>query len=380
MFELSNETWNPLFDPYSFNHRSMTDAKTGREYRHGEIYGIMQRYITETLKSSPYWTSEAEEKFKIILGAWGPEFSRTSLQRTYGYGAMTQSPESDYISIAAYNGGWEEKKKQGMTTTPEGFSNLLTSHLALQKTRTQMYQDYQDASGSLTWATYEAGPGYSFPNTISRKQEEVEAQVMKSKASGTSTLDAFLYRATLGFDIQNYFIFRRRRHYWASHAPLNQGGAASPPWLGMALYNNHGLGDFLAVETVQVPTIRKAPTSKRKEEVSLPLVTTYATRDGDRLNLFVMSRRVPDYPTAGHDGHTPVQVELPFDTAENVTLYRFSGDYNDNNLDGEVVKIEEIPLGSTFRGGVLPINERTGGGVGGIPPGATLLYVFEGIQ
>ena len=50
-FEISNETWNWLFNPWVFE--EMTDGKTGRVYNRCEVYGIFQEHVIDCLKASP---------------------------------------------------------------------------------------------------------------------------------------------------------------------------------------------------------------------------------------------------------------------------------------------------------------------------------------
>jgi hypothetical protein len=42
LLELSNETWNALFQPWLFFGTSTTDVLTGRVYNSGEVYGLFQ--------------------------------------------------------------------------------------------------------------------------------------------------------------------------------------------------------------------------------------------------------------------------------------------------------------------------------------------------
>ena len=52
---------------------------------------------------------------------------------------------------------------------------------------------------------------------VSEAEHRAQEQVMKSLAAGTATLDAFLARAYLGFELQNFFTFGRGE-LWTSHA------------------------------------------------------------------------------------------------------------------------------------------------------------------
>jgi hypothetical protein len=127
---------------------------------------------------------------------------------------------------------------------------------------------------------------------------------------------------------------------------------------------------MLEVETLRVPTI-DLPAARRREAVSNgPLVAVYATRSDDRLVLFVISRRVPGYPYMGHDGSTTVTVHLPITRAKSVTRISQSGDWKSHNVDSGSTRLvsENVPVPET-----LPILT-----VPSLPPGETMIFVFDG--
>ena len=101
---------------------------------------------------------------------------------------------------------------------------------------------------------------------------------------------------------------------------------------------------------------------------------------GDRLNLFVLSRKIDGYPVAGDDGFTPVTVELPLRAAERVTLHRMVGGPRAHNLDTEAVRIERVELPAAVAKGEFAIDAAARADARGLPPGTMLLYVFEGIR
>jgi len=79
---------------------------------------------------------------------------------------------------------------------------------------------------------------------------------------------------------------------------------------------------------------------------------------------------VPDYPTAGDGGQTPVSIDLPFKQAGAVTLYRMTGEPRANNLlVGNKVAIERLKLDTdVLKNGRLVVDPTSGGGEGGCPP------------
>jgi hypothetical protein len=111
-----------------------------------------------------------------------------------------------------------------------------------------------------------------------------------------------------------------------------------------------------------------------------PLAACYATRRGDRVNVFVLSRKLDNYPQRGDDGCTPVAIDLPFNSVKKITLYKIAGDPRATNIDTEKVKIETVPIAATAFAKSFVVNDRTGADQRGLPPGATLLYVFVGVS
>jgi len=205
-----------------------------------------------------------------------------------------------------------------------------------------------------------------------------QEETMKSLAAGTATLDTFLGRAYHDFDIQNFFTFYHGRSHWVSHASLEKGGWAYPCWMTLALFNTQATGDMLKVEASSVPAVDIPAFKRRKAAADVPLASCYATRRGDRLCVFVLSRKIDNYPLAGDDGFTPVTVSLPIKSARAVTLHRMAGNPRSHNLDREQVKVEAVALPAAVAGPAFAVNAETGADARGLPPGATLLYVFEG--
>jgi hypothetical protein len=148
----------------------------------------------------------------------------------------------------------------------------------------------------------------------------------------------------------------------------------------LALFNNEGRGDLLAVDATSMPTVDLPAYKRRREAKDVPLAACYATRKGDRLNLFVLSRKMDHYPLADNDGFTPVTVELPLQTAQRVTLFRMAGDPRAHNLDTEAVRIERVELPAAVAKPEFAVDAAVGVDARGLPPGATLLYVFEGTR
>ena len=309
LFEISNETWNGLFAPWTFMGFQMTDSVTGQVVRDGWLLGKFQEYVISILKSSPYWSPEVDSKFEFVIGGWSSQAGPTG----YGPAAAQNSPRASHVTIAGYNGGWDEGETPA-EPTDEGFFKAMafTPQAAEPKAiecdttrRSLLAQgkaDYHDG-------TYEAGPGYHLDglngDVMTPQQVESESRTMKSLAGGVATLDSFLCRAQYGFRLQNFFTFQRNRHYWTSHAPYTSGGQAYPCWSALTLFNLHATGDLLLVQPLSSPTWDLPATSRRAARPNAPMTAAYASRQGNRYSVFVLSRKLDNYPVAGDDGECP---------------------------------------------------------------------------
>ncbi|MBI1946925.1 MAG: hypothetical protein HYS27_14610 [Deltaproteobacteria bacterium] len=374
LLELGNETWNGLFFPWTFE--EMTDGVTGRRYSRGQVYGLFQEHVRATLRASPWWqAAHLDDKVDLVLGGWNG--------LDYGQEAASTSPGSRYLAIAAYNGGWDQGEGPPKLDAPS-FFNLLNdvSQTAIPDALRHGGEARALSKGGrrLDVGTYEAGPGYALNGLngehVTDEQAAAQELVMKSLAAGTATLDAFLARAERGFTVQSFFTFERGP-LWTSHAEWYRGGQPYPSWLAVALFNQHATGDLLVTSTVAAPTADLEPFGRRKRVSDAPLVAVYASRQGKRLSVFVLSRRVPGYPRASDDGYTPVTIELPIASARSITLHRMSGDLRADNVSAERVKVETVPLPPGAFKRSFVVDASTGADARGLPPGSTFVYVFE---
>ncbi len=374
-FEISNETWNWLFQPWVFE--GMPDVGTGEKVGRGNVYGMMNEHIIEIFRSSPYWNDEIEKKFVYMIGGCS--------RSTYGWDAVDSSPSADFQLIAAYNGGWDEGEGPAKPTPPSFFNILgqvYQSALPTAQLNAERLIERRKTNPELRLGTYEAGPGYALNGLnnakVTREQAREQEEAMKSKVGGTATLDTFLMRCMYDFDSQNFFTFGEGST-WSSHTRWYRGGQAYPCFLTLEMFNNHGLGDMLNVRTESVATVDTPKHRRRKAIKNAPLATVYATRDGSRVNVFCISRRFPGYPEESDDGYSPMTLKLPFSKAQKVTLYRMTGEPHENNIYEEKIKLETLGIGEDMSGlGTFVINEKTGGTDRGLPPAETYLYVFEG--
>ncbi len=376
-FELGNETWNSLFFPWTFP--SMKDSATGQTHSRGSVYGMMHDHVVATLRSSPYWTKEVEAKFTYMMGGWAIG--------SYNNEIAAATTTGDFITIGAYNGGWDEGEGPPQRNPATFFSVLnFANQTTLPRSRgliNDAIKWEQKTGRHFQLGTYEAGPGYALNGLnnaqVSKEQAAEQERVMKSKAAGVATLDSFLAMAAYDFDIQNFFTYSEG-NYWSSHAKPYAGGYAHPSFQYLSLFNREATGDMLHISTDSTPTVDLPAFKRRKAIEGAPATAAYATRDGDRVNVFVISRRYPGYPVGSGDGFTPFGLQLPFTKAAAITLHRLTGAPDDSNLDDERVKVESVRISANVlrTDGKFVINADTGGDPRGLPPAEAYLYVFEG--
>ncbi len=375
-FELSNETWNGMFRPWTFD--DMTDAATGRRHRRGAVYGMFHDYVVGMLRDSEHWTDDVDDKFVHVLGGW--------INGTYSEESAKASETADFVTIAAYNGGWDSGEGPPQTN-PQSYFNVLSqvNQTAIPRA-IDLQEDAKKSGRDIKTGTYEAGPGYAMNGLnnarVSREQAAEQEEVMKSKLAGVATLDSFLARTAVGFDLDNFFTFAEG-DLWKSHAKKYRGGAPHASFLPLQLFNNTSTGDMLEVVTESVPTIDTQAARRRQAVDDGPLAAVYATRDptGDRVSVVVINRKVANYPESVGDGYTPFTLELPFNSAESITLHRMTGDPTDTNINGEVVELETLDIApDTLKNGTFHVNADTGATDKGLPPSEVYLYVFEGVK
>jgi hypothetical protein len=382
VFELSNESWNSMFKPWTWP--TMIDQATGETYRGGgvsggHVYGIFQEYVIGILRSSPYWTPELEDKFVFHIGGWS--------KWTFGYNAAKHSPSTELVTHAAYNGGWDEGEGPPQPNPPSYFNVLSqVNSSAIPRARINRKRIDELNEGRTVQArlgTYEAGPGYAQAGLnnakVTKEQARGQEEVMKSMTAGTATLDSFLDRAAHGYAFDGFFTFSEG-HRWSSHAKWYRGGQAYPSWRLLEVFNNHGTGDMLNVETMSVPSIDLPEYKRREAAMDAPLAAVHATRKGDRFTLFVLSRKIPDYPKKGDDGFIPVTVDLPFASVNKITLHRMTGDHRAHNFDSREVDVETVEIPAAAFRQSFKVNAASGADDRGLPPASSFIYVFTGIK
>lgn len=325
--ELGNETWNWHFAPWIFP--DMIDGSTGKFYQRAKTYGLYQEYVLTILKRSPYWEL-LQDKLQPVIGGW--------TINSYGETAAAMSPSTPLVTVAEYNGGWDQDEEV-VTDTPKGYASLLSFAPQTAKLRAEEHVKRANIVAKkrgtpLIVGTYEAGPGYvrnGLNNAkVSHEQYIAQEQVMKSVAAGTATLDTFLTQMREGYKTQNFFLFKRG-DYWSSHAQWYHGGQPYPAWQWLSLLNNNGdgLGDLLKVEAENVPTNDLPKIARRKKLDDAAMIDAFAFKRKDVYTIVVISRIVPgNYANTVSNNIT---ITLPTKTLSKLKEWSMTGDYSTNN-------------------------------------------------
>ncbi|MEM9781938.1 MAG: hypothetical protein AAF899_05640 [Pseudomonadota bacterium] len=368
-FEIGNEIWNQSFRPWSA--KELRDHARDRNVGGGEMHGHLNEYVLGVLATSPWWDRLAPKLVPVIGGrTLGP----------YGHDALAASPSTAFHLQGAYIMGYDDREHSVPTPTPVYYSRLLMRVLngAQYFARDHLARARETAAARgapVRLGTYEAGPGYMLRGEGGRRLSDDEWRdqevVMKSAAAGIATLDSFMAFASLGYELQNYFTYGEGRR-WTSHYRWHDGGHPVPAWALLSWANRHATGRFLPASVVSGPTIDLPRDDLYKPAVTGgSLIGAYATREGGRVTLMLISRRMPGYPDAGDDGRTAVTVTLPFDGADRLTIHRMTGGPTDTNQGAHRVAIlpEAAPVPAT-----MPMLETV------LEPGSVQFYVFEGVD
>ncbi|MBT3381118.1 MAG: hypothetical protein HN742_07645 [Lentisphaerae bacterium] len=314
--EYGNESWNPLFSPWNFTNP--------------DLYSAFAEYFFSVAKSSPYW-GDISERIDFIVNGWFIQPDSDG----FGVRAVTQSPSASITDITAYVGGWEAGGSvAGDLLSDAGFENTLTfgpreyfsavdNHIVTQRQLREAGQTYE-------LAVYEGGPGYDLP-TPDAPANTIQEIYGKSLAGAVTTLDCFLYNASRGISPQCFFRYQPGPN-WASHTSVLEGFRPHPCFLALEMHNRYAGGEPVATRTQSVPVF--SATGDQAEAV--PLVETYAFRDGDRWSVFALSR--------SRDRVIPVTLHLPFTAAEGGRQYTLTGSPDATNLVVPTLGIDERDL------------------------------------
>ena len=377
--EFGNETWqNGYIDDFlGFSTRRAI-------HQGGPEYGLFCTYLINNIKKSKWWAqARLDEKVHFNLGAnYSGEISKNGRVGGYGELAMQKCPQAMYLGHANYVGPkWETGNKplpeisdMGVMATLMGFQYEMKASQA----KNAAARDQLNANGNnYDIISYEGGPsGYMLDPRKDPKAGEVSEQYGKSLAMAVAAFDAWMGSYLQGWTYQNYYGFAQGVK-WSSHTMMSEGFRPHAGWLALTMRNRFASGDLMNVKELSGPKFSMSG----KETFEIPLIGIYGMRDGNRWSIFIVSRKL-NANVQGQDmgdGYNKVSIQLPFKSASGITLHKLTGDPRWTNLEEQKINIDSAPINPRQlpSSGLWNVNNATGGGAGGMPPGSIFLYVFE---
>ncbi len=352
--EFANETWhNGAVSDEWFGW-----GRSGWVHGGAQEFGLAAHYLTSYVRShSPYFnTLDTAGKLRFVLG---------SNYQNYGENAAAGAPYAHAIGHTTYVGPkWEVDETPLATYDDHGIQATLLGHIADTASAFTNYRRWREqlaaAGHTMDLLAYEGGPsGYSLPGQDTPTQHDYSELYGKSLAMGVAALDAWLAAYEAGFSDQAY-LGMGVGDYWSSHTQIADGYRPHAGWLALTLRNRFATGRMIRSAVVESPTIRW-------DDTEHPLISSYAFRDGSRLCVFLLSRKlggVHDGVDFG-DGATPVTLVLPATPTGPATLYHLSGDPRATNITAMNVTIQQT---------TATLDRET---TVALPPGSIYLYVVD---
>jgi len=336
--EFANETWHNRASPgtlYWWGWGQFSAVHQG-----GKEFGLWARYITDLVAThSPYWEArQLADKLIFVMG---------SNYQDYAEKGRPFAPRVKAIGHAPYVGPkWETGDPPNAVFDDHGLQGTLLGWIAgtaLDMDKYRVNRERLAAQGHFyELVGYESGPsGYSLPGSASAEQVEISEQYGKSLAMAVAALDAWLGSHEAGMTERGQLAFAQGQ-YWSSHTLMNDGYRPHAHWQAIKLRNRFASGQMVRVRTDATPTI--AWNNK-----DWPLIGCYAFRDGAKLSVFVLSRKLGGV----HDGHdfgdgsTPVTLHLPANPVGPAMLYSLTGDPRTNNRTALVLTIQTQQVAMT---------------------------------
>jgi len=328
--EFANETWhNGAVSDEWFGW-----GRSGWVHSGAKEFGLAANYFTSYIKSrSPYWTAlNAAGKLRFVMG---------SNYQDYGELAAVGAPLAHAIGHTTYVGPkWETGETPLASLDDHGFQATLLGNVAdtenLFVTYRRQLEQLAARGHPMNLLGYEGGPsGYALPGQDSATQHEYSESYGKSLAMGVAALDAWLSAYQYGFSDQAYLGFGIG-DYWSSHTQITEGYRPHAGWLAMTLRNLYASGRMIRSDVLQAPTINW-------NGAEYPLVSSYAFRDGKRLCVFLLSRKLGGAHDGidWGDGSTSVTLGLPGNPTGPATLYSLSGNPRVSNRDAMNVTVQK---------------------------------------
>ena len=380
--EISNETWNQTYEPYDWDwgQHVMVDGANGRTYSYGATYGLYQERVINLLRSSPYWNEDIANKMSFPLCAW-------TAAPSFGADAARLSPSSTEVGYGNYLGtdGLGDPKQMN------DFKRFYMMQWVLSGVRPQVEKtmgferSLRSEGIEVNSGIYEYGILYT-ANINDPNINNAEQEFGRAMPGAVAVLDASLMALSLGYQDLNYFTVGPSTSIWGSHSQERFGGHSNPFFKALALYNQFGAGQLLTTKTVSAPmwdfpayeALDNTTKVKRAALPQAPLLSAYASAKGDRVTVFLISRKLDNFPVNGDDGFNQASVKLPFTKAKTITLHKLVGDPRVDDRFQEHVKVETVALDPKAFNGTLSVNAQTGADARGLPPASIFCYVFEG--
>jgi len=398
--EVDNEVWNSMF-AWTF-YEADIDGDGNQDA--AEAYGMFAEMLLRAITSSSLWQSHSaayDEKVTFVVNGFNNG-------RDFGYDAGIHAPTAEMVDVAPYLGGWEAGSYiGGDTLTPEGFSKWLVyspwKHYGQVNGHVELANqsaDYRDEPYRL--GVYEGGPGYDLPGP-NNPSGEVPESYGKSLAAGITTLDSYLFESYRGYGAQAFFGFTPGTR-WTTHS-MGVGEFSNTmefrsqaTWLAQKLRNNYIRGGMVEIVTKSTPTTDLPAEAGQAAQQDLPLVASYAFKDGNQYFVLLMSRKMPEIgldDQISDPNVTPVTIQLPLESVQSAMLHKIENDPRRTNVPGlpyfdrnDPLEIESqaIPIADIHVNGEFEVTSRNGGVastdglVEGIAGGSIYLYVFEADQ
>eukprot|EP00035_Acanthoeca_spectabilis_P005952 m.119151 g.119151 ORF g.119151 m.119151 type:complete len:186 (+) comp13280_c0_seq6:1912-2469(+) len=165
------DLYRRMFMPWGFAYGTcMPDHETGESVCEGTLLGLWQEKTIAVLRSSPYWTSDVDKKFRFVVGGWAvSDGGPNAWHDGFGANAAVRSPSTTILNIAGYNGGWDAGEAAAVPNDAGFFkalsfteqnSNPVSGLMAEVRANLSKYN-----STSVFDGTYEAGPGVRLPHS-----------------------------------------------------------------------------------------------------------------------------------------------------------------------------------------------------------------------
>ncbi|MCQ0969090.1 hypothetical protein MLD63_01400 (plasmid) [Paracoccus sp. TK19116] len=246
--EVGNEPWNPIGEFFTL------PAVNGKSP--GWVNGKLLDRFAGAIMAAPGYDPT---RWKFYLGGW-------LVSEGWNRDGIAASKHADFIGGADYNGGWDSGLTAALDADdPQGlFNTLANSSIPLLGgvTRKQRMRGMSTLCASLSVGRakpiqlmhYESGPGYVLNGlngaSVTPAQAASQERLMKSVASGTATLDAFMTCAAEGVMSNDFFTLEEGEYWKAKATPIN-GGAYNPPFMWFSFINRHLVGKVRAMDLTE---------------------------------------------------------------------------------------------------------------------------------